>query len=31
MGYVGMVKLVEEIDKALYNPIWSKFVTRTLG
>lgn len=24
MGYVGMVKLVEEIDKALYNPIWSQ-------
>ena len=23
MGYVGMVKLVEEIDKALYNPIWA--------
>jgi len=22
MGYVGMVKLVQEIDKALYNPIW---------
>jgi nitrogenase molybdenum-cofactor synthesis protein NifE len=24
MGYVGMVKLVEEIDKALFNPIWEK-------
>ncbi len=24
MGYVGMVKLVEEIDKALYNPIWDQ-------
>lgn len=24
MGYVGMVKLVEEIDKALYNPIWAQ-------
>jgi nitrogenase molybdenum-cofactor synthesis protein NifE len=24
MGYVGMVKLVEEIDKALYNPIWEQ-------
>jgi nitrogenase molybdenum-cofactor synthesis protein NifE len=24
MGYVGMVKLVQEIDKALYNPIWSQ-------
>ncbi|HET6378889.1 MAG TPA: nitrogenase iron-molybdenum cofactor biosynthesis protein NifE [Methylocella sp.] len=22
MGYVGMVKLVEEIDKALFNPVW---------
>jgi nitrogenase molybdenum-cofactor synthesis protein NifE len=22
MGYVGMVKLVSEIDKALYNPVW---------
>jgi nitrogenase molybdenum-cofactor synthesis protein NifE len=22
MGYVGMVKLVEEIDKALFNPMW---------
>ena len=24
MGYVGMVELVEEIDKALYNPIWEQ-------
>ena len=24
MGYVGMVKLVQEIDKALYNPLWSQ-------
>jgi nitrogenase molybdenum-cofactor synthesis protein NifE len=24
MGYVGMVKLVEEIDKALYNPVWQE-------
>jgi nitrogenase molybdenum-cofactor synthesis protein NifE len=24
MGYVGMVKLVEEIDKALYNPLWQE-------
>ena len=24
MGYVGMVKLVEEIDKALYNPMWEQ-------
>jgi nitrogenase molybdenum-cofactor synthesis protein NifE len=24
MGYVGMVKLMSEIDKALYNPIWSQ-------
>jgi len=24
MGYVGMVKLVEEIDKALYNPVWEQ-------
>jgi len=24
MGYVGMVKLVEEIDKALYNPVWDQ-------
>lgn len=24
MGYIGMVKLVEEIDKALYNPIWEQ-------
>lgn len=23
-GYEGMVKLVEEIDKALYNPIWEQ-------
>ena len=21
-GYEGMVKLVEEIDKTLYNPVW---------
>jgi len=24
MGYVGMVKLVEEIDKSLYNPVWEQ-------
>ena len=24
MGYVGMVKLVQEIDKALYNPVWEQ-------
>lgn len=24
MGYVGMVKLVEEIDKALFNPVWEQ-------
>ncbi len=24
MGYVGMVKLVAEIDKALYNPVWEQ-------
>ena len=24
MGYVGIVKLMEEIDKALYNPIWDQ-------
>jgi nitrogenase molybdenum-cofactor synthesis protein NifE len=24
MGYVGMVELLEEIDKALYNPIWEQ-------
>ncbi len=24
MGYDGMVKLVEEIDKALYNPMWEQ-------
>ncbi|MGB8364035.1 MAG: nitrogenase iron-molybdenum cofactor biosynthesis protein NifE [Rhizomicrobium sp.] len=24
MGYVGMVKLMQEIDKALYNPIWEQ-------
>ncbi len=24
MGYVGMVKLVEEIDKALFNPMWEQ-------
>ncbi|WP_024520688.1 nitrogenase iron-molybdenum cofactor biosynthesis protein NifE [Bradyrhizobium sp. Tv2a-2] len=24
MGYVGMVKLIEEIDKALFNPIWQQ-------
>ncbi len=23
-GYVGMVKLVEEIDKALFNPVWQQ-------
>jgi nitrogenase molybdenum-cofactor synthesis protein NifE len=23
-GYEGMVKLVEEIDKALYNPMWEQ-------
>ncbi|OKO84305.1 nitrogenase iron-molybdenum cofactor biosynthesis protein NifE [Bradyrhizobium sp. NAS96.2] len=24
MGYVGIVKLVEEIDKALFNPMWEQ-------
>ncbi|MDE5458369.1 nitrogenase iron-molybdenum cofactor biosynthesis protein NifE [Bradyrhizobium sp. CSA112] len=24
MGYVGMVKLVEEIDRALFNPMWEQ-------
>ena len=24
VGYDGMVKLVEEIDKALYNPVWAQ-------
>ena len=24
MGYVGMLKLVEEIDKALFNPVWEQ-------
>lgn len=24
MGYVGMVKLLEEIEKALYNPVWEQ-------
>ncbi|WP_426441222.1 nitrogenase iron-molybdenum cofactor biosynthesis protein NifE [Bradyrhizobium genosp. P] len=24
MGYVGMMKLVEEIDKALFNPMWEQ-------
>ncbi|WP_407175775.1 nitrogenase iron-molybdenum cofactor biosynthesis protein NifE [Bradyrhizobium sp. STM 3562] len=24
LGYVGIVKLVEEIDKALFNPIWEQ-------
>ncbi|MCP3460539.1 nitrogenase iron-molybdenum cofactor biosynthesis protein NifE [Bradyrhizobium sp. CCGUVB23] len=24
MGYLGIVKLIEEIDKALYNPIWDQ-------
>ncbi|POF33838.1 nitrogenase iron-molybdenum cofactor biosynthesis protein NifE [Roseibium marinum] len=24
MGYVGMVKLLQEIDKALYNPVWQQ-------
>jgi nitrogenase molybdenum-cofactor synthesis protein NifE len=24
MGYVGMVKLVKEIDKTLYNPVWEQ-------
>ena len=24
MGYVGMVKLVQEIDKALFNPMWEQ-------
>src|SRR6266702_1479886 len=24
MGYVGMAKLMEEIDKALYNPMWEQ-------
>src|SRR5579864_7931148 len=27
MGYVGMVKLVEEIDKALFNPMWQQLRT----
>jgi len=24
MGYVGMVELVKEIDKAVYNPVWEQ-------
>ena len=24
MGYVGMAKLMEEIDKALFNPVWEQ-------
>ena len=24
MGYVGMVKLIEEIDKSLFNPMWAQ-------
>lgn len=24
MGYVGMVRLVEEIDKTLFNPVWEQ-------
>jgi nitrogenase molybdenum-cofactor synthesis protein NifE len=24
MGYVGMVKLVQEIERTLYNPVWQK-------
>jgi nitrogenase molybdenum-cofactor synthesis protein NifE len=24
MGYIGMVKLVEEIDRTLYNPVWQQ-------
>lgn len=24
MGYIGIVKLMEEIEKALYNPIWGQ-------
>lgn len=24
MGYIGMVKLMEEIEKALYNPMWDQ-------
>ncbi|WP_417711788.1 nitrogenase iron-molybdenum cofactor biosynthesis protein NifE [Roseibium aggregatum] len=24
MGYVGIVKLLEEIDKALFNPVWEQ-------
>ena len=24
MGYVGMVSLIREIDKALYNPVWEQ-------
>ncbi|WP_445219959.1 nitrogenase iron-molybdenum cofactor biosynthesis protein NifE [Bradyrhizobium sp. Pa8] len=24
MGYLGIVKLIEEIDKALYNPVWDQ-------
>ena len=32
MGYVGMVKLVEEIDKALFNPVWEQLRTaRAVG
>jgi nitrogenase molybdenum-cofactor synthesis protein NifE len=23
-GYEGMVELIEEIDKALYNPVWEQ-------
>lgn len=24
MGYVGMIKLVQEIEKSLYNPVWDQ-------
>ncbi|MGJ4914883.1 nitrogenase iron-molybdenum cofactor biosynthesis protein NifE [Bradyrhizobium sp. HKCCYLRH2060] len=28
MGYIGMVKLVAEIDKAIYNPMWGQLRKR---
>ena len=28
MGYIGMVKLVAEIDKAIYNPMWEQLRKR---
>ncbi|BAM88275.1 nitrogenase molybdenum-cofactor synthesis protein NifE [Bradyrhizobium oligotrophicum S58] len=28
MGYIGMVKLVAEIDKAIYNPMWAQLRKR---